>query len=122
MSAELRVAGHMAITNVVCEFIKHEKHVRMARGGDGLPKVSPRPAMPNPSTPCGRAAYERPYGRFNGGPPARRATCGRLLPLWTPHAVRLCCHRKLALAHSARKEEGRRGGAPEPLLFLCLHE
>jgi hypothetical protein len=44
----------------------------MARGGHGLPKVLPGPAMPYPSTPCGRAA------------------CGRLLPFWTPHAVRLC--------------------------------
>jgi hypothetical protein len=25
-----------------------------------------------------------------GGPPAERAACGRLLPPWTPHAVRLC--------------------------------
>jgi hypothetical protein len=33
---------------VVCE-----AHGRMARGGHGLPKVSPRPAMPYPSTPCG---------------------------------------------------------------------
>jgi hypothetical protein len=28
---------------------------RMARGGHGLPKVSLGPAMPYPSTPCGRA-------------------------------------------------------------------
>jgi hypothetical protein len=27
----------------------------MARGGHGLPKVSPGPAMPDPFTPCGRA-------------------------------------------------------------------
>jgi hypothetical protein len=26
---------------------------------------------------------------FQGWPPAERATCGRLLPLWTPHAIRL---------------------------------
>jgi hypothetical protein len=25
------------------------------------------------------------YSCFRGGPPAGRATCGRLLPLWTPH-------------------------------------
>jgi hypothetical protein len=27
--------------------------IRMERGGHGLPKVSPVPAMPYPSTPCG---------------------------------------------------------------------
>jgi hypothetical protein len=27
----------------------------MARGIHGLPKISPRPAMPNPSKPCGQA-------------------------------------------------------------------
>jgi hypothetical protein len=32
----------------------------MARGIHGLPKVSPGPAMSDPSTPCG------PYGRFEG--------------------------------------------------------
>jgi hypothetical protein len=44
---------------------------RMERGSHGLPNVSPRLAMPNPSTPCGQA------------------TCGHLLPPWTPHVVRL---------------------------------
>jgi hypothetical protein len=44
----------------------------MARGIHELPKVSPGPAMPNPSTPC------------------RQAACGRLLALWIPHAVRAC--------------------------------
>jgi hypothetical protein len=32
---------------------RRKGHGRMAWGGRGLPKVSPRPAMPNPSTPCG---------------------------------------------------------------------
>jgi hypothetical protein len=31
----------------------------MARGGHGLPKVSPKSAMPYPSTPCGRATPRR---------------------------------------------------------------
>jgi hypothetical protein len=44
----------------------------MASGGHGLPKVLPRP-----------------YDRVRGGPPAGWAACGRLLPLWIPHAVRL---------------------------------
>jgi hypothetical protein len=39
---------------------------RMARSGYGIPKLSPGPIMP------GRIAY------------------GRVLPLWTPHTVRLC--------------------------------
>jgi hypothetical protein len=34
------------------------EHGRMARGGHGLPKVSPRPAIPYPSTPCGWAIPE----------------------------------------------------------------
>jgi hypothetical protein len=29
------------------------------------------------------------YGRFRGGPSAEREAFGHLLPLWTPHAVRL---------------------------------
>jgi hypothetical protein len=52
---------------------------RMARGGHGLPKVSLGPAMPDP------------YGRFRGDLPATgRTACSRLLPVRTPHAVRLC--------------------------------
>jgi hypothetical protein len=30
-----------------------------------------------------------PYGHFRGGPPAGRTACGHLLPLSTPHTVRL---------------------------------
>jgi hypothetical protein len=30
-------------------------HGRMGRGGHGIPKVSPGPAMPDPSMPCGQA-------------------------------------------------------------------
>jgi hypothetical protein len=43
----------------------------MARGGHGLPKVSPGPAMPYPSTPCGWSTTETTS------------------PPWTPHAPRL---------------------------------
>jgi hypothetical protein len=53
---------------------------RMAKGGHGIPKVSLGPVMPEPST---------PYGRFWGGRPASLVACARLLPIWTPHAVRL---------------------------------
>jgi hypothetical protein len=52
----------------------HGDHGRMERGGHGLPKISRGPAMPYPSTPCGQTT-PGPYGR--------------LLPLWTPLAVRL---------------------------------
>jgi hypothetical protein len=55
----------------------------MARGIYGLPKVSPGPAMPNPSTPFGRATHETASRPFWGGRPA---ACGRLLPPWIPHA------------------------------------
>jgi hypothetical protein len=49
----------------------------MAGGGHGLPKVSSKPAIPYPSTPCGRVT------------PAEQTAYGRLQPLWAPHAVRL---------------------------------
>jgi hypothetical protein len=61
---------------------------RMARGGHGLPKVILGPAMPDPSTPCGGPPLgwaEKAY-RVS----SRLVPCGHLLPLWTPHAVRLC--------------------------------
>jgi hypothetical protein len=56
----------------------HEKafgHGRIARGGHGLPKVLPEPAMPCSFMPLG---------------PLGQVACGRLLPLWTPHAVHPC--------------------------------
>jgi hypothetical protein len=38
---------------------KHDAdHERTATGGHGLPIVSPGPAIPYPSTPCGRATPE----------------------------------------------------------------
>jgi hypothetical protein len=40
---------------------------RMARGIHGLLKVSPVPAMPDPSTPGRRPPLKRPYARFGGG-------------------------------------------------------
>jgi hypothetical protein len=63
--------------------------VRMARGSRGLPKVLPGPTVPYPSMPCGWATPKRCYGHFRGGLPADWVACGRLLPFWTPHAVRL---------------------------------
>jgi hypothetical protein len=62
------------------------EHVRMARGVHGLPKVSPGPAMPYPSTPCGRATLETALQLFLVGP-ARRAGGLRLssTPLNSEH-------------------------------------
>jgi hypothetical protein len=40
-------------------------------------------------SPAGRPPVKRLYGCFKGGLPAWQAVCGRLLPLWTPHPVRL---------------------------------
>jgi hypothetical protein len=59
-------------------------HGRIARSGQGLPKVSPGTTMPYPSTPFN--------GRFRGGLPAERVASGRLLPLRTPHAYAFVTH------------------------------
>jgi hypothetical protein len=40
----------------------------MTRGGHGLPKVSFGPAMPYPSTPCGRVTSEAALRLFQGWP------------------------------------------------------
>jgi hypothetical protein len=62
----------------------------MARGGHGLPKVSLRPAMPYPPTPCGRATPETALLSFQRWP-AHRAGSLRLFssPLDTPHRTPL---------------------------------
>jgi hypothetical protein len=39
--------------------------------------------------PAGGSLPKWPYSYFRGGPSARQAACGHLLPLWTPHTVRL---------------------------------
>jgi hypothetical protein len=44
---------------------------RMGRSIHGLPKVSPGPAMPNPSMPCGRSTPKQALRLFWGWP-ARR--------------------------------------------------
>jgi hypothetical protein len=43
----------------------------MARGGHGLPKVSPGPTVPYPSTPCKQLTLKQPYSHFKGGRPQR---------------------------------------------------
>jgi hypothetical protein len=69
--------------------VMSQHHGRMERGGHGLPKVSPGPAISTLLRPVGGPPLKQPYGRFRGGPPAGRAACGCLPPLWTPHAVHL---------------------------------
>jgi hypothetical protein len=56
-------------------------HRHMVRGGHGLPKVSPGPAMPDPSTSCGRATPEKALRLFQGWPACR---VGGLRPSSTP--------------------------------------
>jgi hypothetical protein len=52
----------MFIYNVCSQNRLTHCHGRMARGGYELPKGSHGPAMPYPSTPCGRAARGSPQG------------------------------------------------------------
>jgi hypothetical protein len=73
---------------LTCFAIACRTHGRMVRGGYGLPKSSLGPAMHFPSTPCGRTTPETALWLFQGW--LARKAGGRLLPLWTPHAVRLC--------------------------------
>jgi hypothetical protein len=52
-------------------------------------KFHPGPPCPTLLCPVDGPVLERPYNRFRDGPLAKRVACGRLLPLWTPDAVRL---------------------------------
>jgi hypothetical protein len=51
------------------------------------------PGLPCPTLlrPAGWLSLKQPYDRFMGDPPTGWAACSRLLPLWTPHTVRLWC-------------------------------
>jgi hypothetical protein len=60
-------------------------------------KFHPDPTCPTLLRPAGGPPLKRPYDHFRGGLPAGRVACGHLLPLWTPHAVRLCFHFPLVL-------------------------
>jgi hypothetical protein len=61
---------------------------RMTRGGHGLSEVSPGPAMPDPSKPCGRATPETTLQLFQVWPAGQ---AGGLWPSSTPlDAVRPC--------------------------------
>jgi hypothetical protein len=57
-----RVGTDLAVTSHGYDFCNG----RMARGGHGLLKVSPGPAMPDPSTPCGWATPEMNKRPFQG--------------------------------------------------------
>jgi hypothetical protein len=69
----------------------NKDHYRMTRGGHGHLKLSSGPAMPNPSMPCGWVTPEMASRPVQGSPAGQEA-CGRLLPPWTPHAVRKDLH------------------------------
>jgi hypothetical protein len=86
------------IQRLLC-IINLECHGRMARGGHGLPEVCPGLTLPRP---MGRPPLKQPYGRSSGGQPTGHAACGRLLPTWIPHAVRLC-HLRLFIYDSTHK-------------------
>jgi hypothetical protein len=53
-------------------------------------KYCKSPPHPIIVSPVGRPCLKQPYGCFRVGLPTGKATCGCLLPPWTPHAVHLC--------------------------------
>jgi hypothetical protein len=75
-------------------------------------KFHPGPLCLTLLRPAGRLPLKQHYGCFRSGPPAGRATCGRLLPVWTPHAIRLCLdftrfpftHRQPKFLHLGKNE------------------
>jgi hypothetical protein len=64
----------------------HRIHGRMARGDYGLPKDSPGPAKPYPSTSCGQLPLKRVAGVHSGGDGSGVDTsrAGSLRPSSTP--------------------------------------
>jgi hypothetical protein len=52
-------------------------------------KFHPDAPCPTLLSPVGQSPLKRLYSHFRSGPPTGRASYGRLLPLWTPHAVHL---------------------------------
>jgi hypothetical protein len=85
----------------------------MARGIHGHPKVTAGPAMPDPSTPCGRATPETALQAFRGCP-ARRV--GGLRPSSTP----LDTPCRTCLLCGTRREQG--GTASEQCFDAGLDE
>jgi hypothetical protein len=66
-------------------------------------KFHPGPPCPTHLRPAGGPPLKRPYIRFRGGPPALRVVCSRLLPFWTPHAVRPWCPHEFHFVVAARR-------------------
>jgi hypothetical protein len=80
--------GKLLLRRKMGGFEERDRH--MARVGHGLhKKFLSGPPCPTLLCPTGGPPVKRPYGCFKGGPPAERPACGRLLPLWAPHAIRL---------------------------------
>jgi hypothetical protein len=79
---------------------KSKKHYHHKSGSDihgrgvamDSPKFHPNPPCPTLLRPVGGPSPKQPFGRFRGGPPVGQAAFGRLIPLWTSHAIRLCWH------------------------------
>jgi hypothetical protein len=66
------------------------EHGCMARGGHDSLKLHRGPPCLALLCPVGEPNPETAFWSFQGfGPPTGQSTCGRFLPLWSPHAVRL---------------------------------
>jgi hypothetical protein len=86
-------------------------------------KFHPGPTCPTLLRPSGGPAPKRPYGCLRGGPPAERAACGRLLPLWVPHAARACfCSALLQLLEFYEDVRGRREIKSLAILVYTVEE
>jgi hypothetical protein len=67
-------AGRLIVYSVL------HKRIPVARGGHGIPKVSPEPAMPNPSTTCGQLTISGVAGPQGSWPAAVSYNLGRPTP------------------------------------------
>jgi hypothetical protein len=68
----------------------------------------PGPPCPTFLCPAGGPSLERIYGRSRSGPPTGYAACGRLEPLWIPHAI---CYERTFACTTCRHALGR---PPQP--------
>jgi hypothetical protein len=68
------------------------------KGGHGLRKVSFRPAMSYPSSPCGQATLEMVLQPFEGWPTRKAGgPWPSSTPPWTPHGVHFVSQKKSTL-------------------------
>jgi hypothetical protein len=90
----------------------------MGRGGHGLSKVSPRPAMSNPSTPCGRATTKTALWLFRGWRALRMGGLRASTPLDTPRRTGLSqrWHRRIRNQH---RRTGKGLAGPSDTLGEC---